>query len=211
MRSERRTLTCASCGKTFSARVILQVDRSRPEDRDANLADGSLFTFCCPHCGEEMRMNHYLLWVDDGGTVALCNITCDEEKRAMEESLSALSAFGKQSNLRRRFVRSPAHLCEKAEIFSAGLDDRVVEIVKLYLAEEVRRAHPQKTLTDVLFFPDGEEYGFLFLCPDGDLTVKITKQMLDEAAAKFSFSEPSPQRVDAAWALEFLTKGGKQC
>lgn len=211
MRSERRTLTCTSCGKTFSARIITQVDRSRPEDREANLADGSLFTFRCTHCGEEMRFNHYLLWVDEGRTVAVCNITCEEEKQAMDEALSALSAFGKTSAVRRRFVRSPSHLCEKAEIFSVGLDDRAVEIVKLYLAEEVRRSHPKKTLNDVLFFPDGEEYGFLFLCPDGDLTVKISKEKFTEAAARFSFPEPSPETVDAAWALGFLTKGGRKC
>ncbi len=212
MRSERRTLTCSHCGKSFTARVILQVDQSRPEDREANLADGSLFTFCCSHCGKEMRLNHYLLWVDENRTVALCNLTCEEEKEAVEQAISALSAFGKTSSIRRRFVSSPARLCEKAEIFSLGLDDRTVEIVKLYLAEEVRRSHPQKTISDVLFYPDEEEFGFLFLCPEGDLTVKISKDRFSQAASMFSFSEPSPETVDAAWALSFLTgKGGAVC
>ncbi len=209
MRSERRKLTCTSCGKEFSARIITQVDRSRPEDQEANLADGSLFTFRCTHCGEEMRLNHYLLWVDEGHTVAVCNITGEEELQAMNEALSALSAFGKTSEIRRRYVSSPSHLCEKAAIFTAGLDDRAVEIVKLYLAEEVRRSHPKKTLNDVLFFPDGEEYGFLFLCPDGDLTVKITKEMFCQAASNFQFPEPSPEVVDANWAIAFLTGGKK--
>ncbi len=207
MRSERRTLVCSSCGKEFSARVITQVDRSRPEDQEANLADGSLFSFRCTHCGAEMRYNHYLLWVDEGHTVALCNITGDGELEAMNEALSALSAFGKMSHIRRRYVNSPSRLCEKAEIFGAGLDDRAVEIVKLYLAEEVRRTHPKKIFNDVLFFPDGEEYGFVFLCNDGDLTVKIPKQTFAQAAEKFQFSEPSPQVVDANWAIEFLTGG----
>lgn len=211
MRSERKTLTCICCGKSFSTRIITQVDLSRPEDREANLADGSLFTFCCPQCGEQMRMNHYLLWVDEARTVAVCNITCEEEKQSMEESLSALFAFGKASPIRRRFVRSPAHLCEKAEIFSAGLDDRVVEVIKLYLTEQVRHSHPEKIINDVLFFPDGEEYGLLFLCPDGDMTVKLSKKKFEQAAAQFSFPEPSPDTVDAAWALNFLTKGRRKC
>ncbi|MBQ1217986.1 MAG: hypothetical protein IIX85_08515, partial [Clostridia bacterium] len=87
-------------------------------------------------------------------------------------------------------------------------DDRVVEIVKLYLAEEVRRTHPEKTLTDVLFYPDGDGYGVLFQCPDGDLSVRIDKETLAAASAQFRFSQPAPEVVDAAWAISYLT-GGK--
>ena len=210
MRSERRPMTCRVCGKQFTVRVILQVDCARPEDREANLANGSLFTFRCPACGEEMHFNHYLLWVDEGHSVAVCNLTCEEEKRAVEEALSALTAFGKTADIRRRFVSSPARLCEKSEIFKAGLDDRTVEILKLYMAEEVRRSHPNKTITDALFFSDGADYGILFLCPDGNLTVKITKGQFDSASARFSFPDPAPEVVDGAWALAFLT-GGKTC
>lgn len=205
MRSERRNLTCTSCGKEFSARVITQVDRSRPEDLEANLGDGSLFTFRCPHCGEEMLFNHYLLWVDENRTVAVCNITSDEEIRAIDEALSALSAFGKSSDISRRYVNSPSRLCEKTEIFTAGLDDRAVEIVKLYFVEEIRRSHPKKTINDALFFRNDEGYGFLFSCPDGDLSVNISKEAFGEAAAKFDLSAPAPQVVDAAWAINFLT------
>ena len=211
MRSERKKITCSVCCKEFSARIITQVDLGRPEDRDANLADGSLFTFRCPNCGAEMRMNHYLLWVDEGHTVAVCNVTCEEEKAAMDEALSALTAFGRENHMRRRFVSSPAHLCEKAEIFSSGLDDRVVEIIKLYLAEDIRRSHPTKVLTDVLFFPNGEDYGVLFVCPDGDLSVTVTRAQMVDVSAHFHFTEPSPTVVDAAWARTFLTKGGMKC
>ena len=210
MRSERRPMTCRLCGKKFTARVILQVDCARPEDREANLADGSLFTYTCPNCGEPLRFNHYLLWVDEQHTVAVCNLTCEAEKNAVDEAISALSAFGKGSAIRRRFVSSPARLCEKAQIFSAGLDDRVVEIVKLYMAEEVRRSYPQKVISDALFFPNGEDFGILFQCADGDLTVALTKEQLQAAASKFVFPEPSPEVVDGAWAISFLS-GGKSC
>lgn len=209
MRSEKQGLTCSSCGKEFFARVITQVDFSLPEDREINVSDGGLFSFRCPHCGAEMRLNHYLLWVNQSHTVAVCNVTGEEELRAMDEALSALSAFGKFSDMSRRYVNSPARLCEKIEIFSAGLDDRAVEIVKLYLAQQVRASHPKKTLTDVLFFLNGEEYGFLFRCPDGDLTVSLPQSTFAEAAAQFQFPDPAPLVVDASWAMEFLTGGKK--
>ena len=211
MRSERRMLTCSACEKTFTARVILQVDYSRPEDRETNLGDGSLFTFACPHCGREMKMNHYLLWVDEDRKIAVCNVTCEEEKAAVEEALSALTAFGRASEIARRFVFSPAHLCEKKEIFSAGLDDRIVEIVKLYFAQEVRQKYPERTLNDVLFFLDGEGYGLLFQCPEGDLSVSIPKSTFEQAAVQFSFPQPAPWVVDASWAMEYLTGGIKKC
>lgn len=211
MRSERKNLTCPFCGREFSARIYTQVDLSRPEDRQADLTDGSLFTFRCPHCEKDVYFNHYLLWVDDRHTVAVCNLTCEEEKAAMDEALSALSAFGKETGIRRRYVSSPARLCEKTAIFSLGLDDRSVEIVKLYFAEQVRKTYPKKILTDILFFADGNEYGFLFQCPDGDLSVNLSEEAFAQAAGKFRFAEPSPEIVDAQWAISYLTGGKKQC
>ncbi len=209
MRSERRTVDCAFCRKEFSARVMTRVDFARPEDR-VDLADGSLFTFICPHCGKEMVLNHYLLWVDEGHTVAVCNLTCDEELQASREALEALNMLGKTAPVSLRYVNSPARLAEKVQIFTAGLDDRAVEIIKLYFAEEVRRSHPDRTLTDVLFFPEGEGYAFLFQSLQGDLTVRIEKSAFQTAAARFSFDTPAPEVVDAKWAVAYLT-GGKLC
>ena len=207
MRSERIELTCTHCAKTFSARIITQVDFSRPEDRDADFSDGSLFTYTCPHCQKNVYYNHYLLWVDENHRVAVCNLTCEEEKSAMEEALSALSAFGKASSMQRRYVSSPIQLYEKTVIFSLGLDDRHVEIVKQFLAARVLQEHPGKTVSDVLFCSaSAEEYWFVFRCPDGDLTVNLPKQSFDAAASQFSVSEPSQQTVDAKWAVHYLTK-----
>lgn len=183
MRSEQQNLTCTSCGKEFSVQMITQVDEGCAEDRELNLTDGSLFTFHCPHCGQEMLRNHYLLWVDRDHTVAVCNLTCEEEIRAMDEALSALNAFGKSSDLSRRYVTSPARFCEKTQIFHAGLDDRVVEIIKLYFAQDVRQKYPDKTLNEVLFFPEGDGYGILFQCPEGDLSVSLAKSTFEQAAA----------------------------
>lgn len=207
MRSERMELTCTHCAKTFSARIITQVDFARPEDRDADFSDGSLFTYTCPHCQKKVYYNHYLLWVNEPHSVAVCNLTCEEEKNAMEEALSALSAFGKESSMQRRYVSSPVQLYEKTEIFSAGLDDRRVEIVKQFLAARVLEEHPKKTVNDVLFCtPSEKEYLFVFRCSDGDLTVNIPKQAFETVAAQFSLNEPSPSVVDAKWAVKYLTK-----
>ncbi len=209
MRSERRPVVCSFCQKEFSARVMTRVDFARPEDR-VDLSDGSLFTFTCPHCGKEMMLNHYLLWVDEGHTVAVCNLTDASERETTEEALAALETLGKTSSIRLRYVDSPARLCEKVQIFTAGLDDRSVEIVKLYFAEQVRKTHPDRTLTDVLFFLDGEGYAFLFRSPQGDLTVNIEASAFRTAAARFHFDAPAPTVVDANWAVAYLT-GGKSC
>lgn len=210
MRSERRPMTCPFCGKEFTSRVILQVDCARPEDREADLANGSLFTYLCPACGKEVYFNHYLLWVDEGHTVAVCNITCEEEKKAVDEALAALVAFGKAAKIRRRYVFSPQHLFEKSVIFSMGLDDRAVEIVKQIVTARVISDYPQKSISDVLFFPMEGEFGFVFQCADGDLTVNLPKDVFYAAVKRFSFSEPSPEKVDAAWAVAYLTEN-KPC
>lgn len=211
MRSEQQKLTCTSCGKDFFAQMITQVDESVAEDRALNLTDGSLFSFTCPHCGKEMLCNHYLLWVDKDHTVAVCNLTCEEEIRAMDEALSALDSLGKSSSLSRRYVTSPARFCEKTQIFHAGLDDRIVEIIKLYFAQDVRQKHPDKTLNEVLFFPEGDGYGILFQCPEGDLLLSLPKNTFEQAAAQFTFSEPCPPVVDTGWAMAYLLGGMKQC
>lgn len=204
MRSERKTLHCSACGKEFSARVILQVDLRRPEDQTADLKNGDLFTFRCPHCGTKAMYNHYLLWFGAEASVAVCNLTCSEERRALEEAIRTTVQLGQANRITLRIVKDPAVFVEKTEIFSSGLDDRAVEIVKLYFAGEAHAAYPEKEIRSVLFFRSGTDYGFLFRCADGDLTVTVTPEQFQNAAAQFSFSGSGPEVVDAAWAVGYL-------
>lgn len=211
MRSERRTVRCQHCGEDFSARVILQIDRARLSDREISLSDGAPFLFFCPHCGKESFYNHYLLWADEAHSVAVCNLTCEEEKEAVAQAIGALSSLGCSGTIPCRFVRSPSEFFEKTEIFSLGLDDRAVEILKLYFSMQVRQAHPQKQISEALFFRNGEEYGFLYRCPDGDLSVSVSARQLEQAAQLYSFSEQAPEVVDAQWALDYVMRRNAEC
>ena len=204
MRTEKHDVRCDACGKTFSARLITVVDRRRTSDR--TVTPQEVFTAVCPHCSRAVTVDHFAVWYDG---VAVCSVTCEEEKAALEEVCAALASLHRQAEIPRRFVTSPARFCEKIQIFAAGLDDRVVEIVKLYYVQSFLSQYPSRTVLDALFVSEGEILGFWINCADGKFFMGVTPEQLAQAAQNLSFPSPAPDTVDGNWALEYGKERGK--
>ena len=51
--SERVTLTCTGCAKSFSAEVWLIVDRAERPDLVVRIPGGTIRAVRCPHCGAQ--------------------------------------------------------------------------------------------------------------------------------------------------------------
>ena len=64
---------------------------------------------------------------------------------------------------RTRIVTSQNSLREKALIFKCGLDDRVVELGKLFLIAHAGQQHPDAEFTDVFFNESEGDYYFEFI------------------------------------------------
>lgn len=62
--SERRTITCSSCGQPYEADVWMLVDATERPDLAQAVRDGSIDTLTCPHCGHSRAADASLLFHD---------------------------------------------------------------------------------------------------------------------------------------------------
>ena len=95
---------------------------------------------------------------DDGQPDAFVHISAVERAGIFEGSGYTLRA-----------VESYEELIEKIVIFEHDLDDRVVELCKLALLEELREEQPQMKVRRVLIDAKGEEIVAAFIDEDGDV------------------------------------------
>jgi hypothetical protein len=160
--TEDRTVACPSCGKPSTLRVHRRVDVTAEPELEAQLLDGRLFLFTCAACGHHARVvEPELLYQDAGRDLAI--------------QLDALGTFDAEAASRgverpktTRVVRDSNALVEKVKIAHAGLDDRVVEAMKVLAKASMPDGDGKRLLFEAA---EGEAEAarirFTLLAPDG--------------------------------------------
>lgn len=180
--SEEQPITCPGCKATSVARIHRSVDVTTDPALKEQLLTGRLFTFVCPSCGRSSRVVHpelvyhdmqrgYLLQMDALGKFDAASL------RGLESSLPAVT----------RVVRDSNALLEKVKVFDAGLDDRVIEVLKLVLASQ----KPDDTATRWLFegtgtpsSPEARDLRFTLLSSKGISGVAVPRAAYEDLRAK---------------------------
>lgn len=150
--SEKVEISCPRCGKVGSFTVWHSINtETDPEMHDA-VRDGSAFIFECRKCGHRMPVNYGFLYHQTDDRMMLHYCPNDE---AVEECLSIYGRNGKMQELQldnylTRIVRSINELREKLFIFDAGLDDRVIEVLKLLYISEFAESSPESNVDRAL-------------------------------------------------------------
>lgn len=121
-------VVCSRCGarETVSVHDSINV-RETPEIK-AQVLDGSLFVWECPHCGAPNLVRCQTLYhdPDEKLMVWLTSGSEDLERRVRE----AYGDIPEMKDYTLRFVDDAGSLIEKVKIFDAGLDDVVMEMAK---------------------------------------------------------------------------------
>lgn len=117
----------------------------------------SIFLYTCPNCGETFRLNYPTLYhqmedlimiylVPESELEKTCEIFCEK---------NALADFHTEKYLN-RVVTSPNQLVEKIQIFDAGKDDRIMELVKLLATDSILKNDPDKEFDELRFAVDDD-------------------------------------------------------
>lgn len=136
------SLPCPSCGHTSSVRLAESANAARHPPFRAQVLAGTFMRFVCEQCHEATVVERELLYTDlpRGQAIAVFPSERRGEGVAMEQGFEGMwgglaeepGLAGKSLPLR-RIVFGYAELREKLICADAGLDDRVVEALKLVL------------------------------------------------------------------------------
>ena len=152
------SVKCPKCEKEFDATIYTNINATTENGLAKRLRDGSLFLQYCPHCSQKINMEYSFIYhqVEDHLLVHYC--VSDEDLERAQKSLTQPSDEEKQmvnalmaNDTMIRLVRSKAQLLEKVCIYDAGMDDRVIEIMKHMVAGSFLRDNPDKKISNICF------------------------------------------------------------
>lgn len=211
----RTEASCSRCGASHSITTYNSINVGEQPELKAQVLDGSLFVWECPHCGTRNLLRCRLLYHDPSERLMVWLTGGDAE---LEDKVAeAYGAAGELKDYTLRFVDEPGDLIEKVKVFDAGLDDVVMEMTKYVVRMEMASSVGNRG-EDILNAPfrflqmDGADNEIRFAYPfDGGMQVAaagfnvyedcrgILKRNPDIAAAASGFA-----RVDAAFVSRIL-------
>lgn len=183
-------VTCPGCGRAHEATVYQSINTRRDPDLKQRLLAGELNLLAC-ECGKRTQLAVTLLYHDPDRTY-FCQV-CPGGEQEMAEGETAFKSLGPVGT--QRLVPSQNALIEKVKLLDAGMDDRVVEVLKVLLL-----ASRRDDINAVLLFDHR----------DGDLLVWVlldSRQALTSPYVAYeklaTTLKPSDDlRIDRAWAVE---------
>ncbi|MEF2559936.1 MAG: CpXC domain-containing protein [Eggerthellaceae bacterium] len=210
-------VTCPNCGASgvydryASANVTLN-----PSLKD-RVMDGSLFVYECPNCGNKLRVVTSCLYHDMRKRLLIQLSPEVEDDAELRDMLDTLTENGvnlsfTDEGYEVKVVADLNDLKEKIAIADDGLDDRLVEIVKIYARILASSEEGASEFDDVRYIgldDDGIKIGILF---NGEClaTAVVPMSLYEEQKAEHpltSRSEEDSYIVDYVWAYEVMGLG----
>lgn len=202
-------VTCPSCGHEFESELNTAVFSSTIErEQILNQEFAKLF---CPACGHEFILNYRFAYTDEDVKFMIVNdpkFTNLQNRLAFMSSLAILdpSRKNEQEKYLTRMTTDIEEVREKIAIFEAYLSDKAIEILKYMLLEsdELSLNHD-----DVISFRFGPDNRFHIVTTDGQAyQLDFIREVYDKIVSQYDklFETDKAEKVDRAWAYEFLKK-----
>src|SRR4051794_36525944 len=213
-------VTCPGCQheQDFTAWRSLNVTLDR--DRKADVVSGKLTRFTCDQCGHTAEVVYPMLYHDMERRLMVWMLPKDPDapEPAEEETPpppAEMGVSGEGYVFRRVTTRN--ELVEKVFVVDHGLDDRVVELVKVILWEQMpEEKKPDGTallFTDLVEEGDGPRLAFTILGPCGNQGVSVPRDPMyhgcEESFVASQSQPPGWPTIDRDYAVSLIERAGE--
>lgn len=178
-------IKCKNCSYEFDITVYESVNGAFDIDAQQKLLKGELFSHTCPECGCVISLSYPMLYhdMDRKFMIHLCPVGEDVEecikniKDAQKKIDEQFPEKRVEKPYKMRIVSNENSMREKITIFEKGLDDRIIELLKLFFASRLQMQNKNSAITDILFFVgNGGEYALQIMLDSGEnLVAEIPK------------------------------------
>ncbi|MGI6220793.1 MAG: CpXC domain-containing protein [Coriobacteriales bacterium] len=211
--TEPMEVPCPVCHHDFGYEAWKVVNAGLDHMLAVAVKDGMLFAYTCPNCGYSDHLVHECMYLD-GPNNACVNLVVSPGMAALAEVVfdgyEMGGGHGGVDGSRRRIVFNRFDLREKARVFSEGVDDRVIELVKLDIASSMRfdeaphwQTAPQARFSHV----HGTLLGFDVVYGSSQTDIVVPHGLYDayaEALGRSSLATRDSYYIDARWARQAL-------
>lgn len=201
-------IDCPNCGQKSEFIVWDSLNGDLDPHAKQMLMNGSLFKFKCAACGHEANVGYDILYHDMSHQAMIYLVRpemVEETKKMMEATSQKLPLT---DNYRKRIVTDQNHLREKALIFDAGYDDRLIEIIKVFMFAEAYKRNQSIDLQNTYFYTEGNTMSVQFICEHplmADLPIEMYEDMKKAFAEKLDKVDNQETLIDSFWAMRSLS------
>lgn len=151
--SSRHTIsyTCPACEQTFSLPQWVNISPNDAPELRKHVMTGDLFHHICPYCGKHMMIAYNCLYQDSSKHFAV-SLHVNRREAAVTPLLPGYQM---------RLEHTLPSFVERIRILDAGLDDMVFELYRTVVLAQVKKQHPDRTISSLRF--DAVEGQDLFL------------------------------------------------
>ncbi len=200
--------TCPHCKTELKATIYDSIDANENYSEAKKVYSGEIFGIKCKLCRKTTRLNFPLLYTDKQNAIAIQYAHNEKNyDNALERVANIRLSVG--NHLTGRVVSKQEHLMEKARIFKAGLDDRVIEILKLATYDKVKQDYPDIEIKDILFDSHANSYN-MYISGSRELVLEISKDDYNKAKelyeSHFTDEEFDNFIINRKWAERLMIK-----
>lgn len=211
-------ITCPKCGQESEFQMWRSINVSLDPEMKRKIVDQSAFDFACPHCGVHTKVVYPFLYHDMGVHMMMYFVSEEEvEKtynlfRGEDDKFKNLFAGMDEEKYVYRIVTDLNSVREKIMIFDEGYDDRVIELMKIFLQQHMQNQNPEFK-TEAIYFDscmdNNEGTGFVLLSEDGQFaSVSFVEEIYDSFKELIDKNRPAIHEddliIDFEWAAGAL-------
>ena len=166
-------VTCPSCHHEGDFELWDSINTALDPEMKEKVLNQSIFLYTCPSCGETFRLNYSTLYHQMEDLVMIYLVPESEVKKTYEifYEKNALADYRyRTEKYLCRIVTSANQLVEKIQIFDAGKDDRVMELVKLLATDSILKNDPDIEFDELRFAVDDDGTNILVIINKGEIT-----------------------------------------
>ncbi len=208
--------SCARCASVSKQRLWDSVNVTlEPALRERALS-GDLFRMTCPSCGDGVHAQYDCLYHDMKQTFMIQLTHVDRVEQVSAALAEAAKQMTMRDKYRMRIVTSFHDMLEKVLVFEAGLNDGVVELIKVLMPAQ------EEALRDAMLrfqaVTEEGELAFAIVRPGGKQQYAVLPRGLYDDLAKEAFQEMfafadvrgSWLRVDADAVVKYVGRSVDQ-
>ena len=210
--SAMQEITCPKCGKKTSFLVWDSINTMENPEMKEKVRNDEAFRFYCPECGASALLNYNFLYHQQEDKVLIYVSADGGDTSDMAQILDQRgNAF---DGYRKRIVRSYNAFKEKLLILDAGFDDRIVEIIKSSIWDNVEAHYKDKKIDEIYFATnDDGVHGFLFrsageMVASMEFDESLYKAIYDSAYERLDAATRNDLYIDRDWAKDVVERMG---
>ena len=207
-KSRIETVACPVCGHTQDVTVWETLNGDLDPDAKRQLMEGTLFRVECKNCGNRSYLNYAILYHDMTHRAMVYYVDESSVEQTKETMIASEKAMGiEMPGYRKRIVTDQNTLREKAIIFEHGLDDRVLELIKLVLQESTGKQFPNANIAAVYFLVENGKFILEFIGDEplrADIPASAYDGIKNKFADRLTAAGDEECIIDRRWAAGFL-------